>query len=134
MQSSDTLLLRALRGNALFSATSAGLLFLAAPWIAVQLGLPDPLPVYIVAALLVGFALQLANIVRSRQIRGWEVRGIIVADIGWVVATVILGSLYFRSLTVPGLILIDLVALAVLFFAIQQIRGLRAFLAARSQA
>ena len=121
----DHLLLRALRLNAVFSSVSAVALLLAAPWIATQLGLASPIPVYVVGAGLVLFALQLWNIVRTRQIRAWEIHGIIGGDIAWVVGSAVLISLFYAQVTLTGLLLVDFVALAVLFFAVQQIRGLR---------
>ena len=119
-------LLRALRLNAIFSGTSAVFLLVAAPWIAAQLGLPGPLPVYIVGGLLVLFALQLANIVRTGNIRTWEVGGIIAGDLAWVVGTGVLVWMFYSSLTTAGLLMVEFIALAVLTFAILQIRGLRA--------
>jgi len=119
-------LLRALRLNAIFSGTSAVFLLVAAPWIAAQLGLPGPLPVYIVGGFLMLFALQLANIVRTGNIRTWEVGGIIAGDLAWVLGTVVLVGLFYSSLTTVGLLMVDIIALAVLTFAILQIRGLRA--------
>ena len=119
-------LLGALRLNAWFSGLSALFMFVAAPWVVVQLGLPGPASVYVVAGLLLLFALQLANIVRTGEIRAAEVIGIIGGDLAWVVGTIVLVALFYPALTAAGLILVDVVALAVLFFAIQQIRGLRA--------
>ena len=119
------MLLRAVRMNAIFSSISAAVLLLAAPWVAAQLGLGSALPVYVVGAGLILFAAQLWNIVRSGHIRGWEIRGIIGGDIAWVVASAVLVALFYAQMTITGLILVDIVALAVLFFAIQQIRGLR---------
>ena len=124
--SNHDLLLRALRMNAAFSSVSALALMALAPWIAAQLGLGAASPVYVVGALLAAFALQLWNIVRTRVIRGWEIKGIIAGDMAWVVGTAVLVSLYYPQLTATGLVLVDVVAIAVLFFAIQQIRGLRA--------
>ena len=121
----DKQLLRALRLNAAFSSVSAMTLLLAAPWIVVQLGLSTRLPVYVVGGGLILFALQLWNIVRTRRIRTWEIRGIIGGDVAWVVASVVLVALFYSRLTLPGLLLVDLIALAVLYFAIQQLRGLR---------
>jgi len=119
-------LLSALRLNAIFSGTSAVFLLVAAPWIAAQLGLPGSLPVYIGGGFLVLFALQLANIVRSGNIRTWEVGGIIAGDLAWVLGTVVLVGMFYSSLTTVGLLMVDIIALAVLAFAILQIRGLRA--------
>ena len=121
-----SLLLSALRLNAWFSGVSAIFLLLAAPWVATQLGLPGPLNVYVVGGFLVLFSLQLANIVRTGAIRRWEVLAIIAGDLAWVGASLVLVALFYPALTVVGLVLVDVVALAVLFFAIQQIRGLRA--------
>ena len=120
-------LLDALRLNALFSATSALLMFAAADWIAKQLGLENTFPVYLTAAFLLLFGLQLANLVRTATIRRWEILAIIAGDIAWVVASIVLATLFFDQLTTTGLVLIDAVAVAVLFFAIRQYRGLRVF-------
>ncbi len=125
--SETPLLLRALRWNALFSGLSAASLLLAANWVAAQLGLGSSLPVYVVATFLAVFSLQLANIVRSGRIRRWEVSAIIGGDVAWVLGSIVLVALFYRSLTDTGLILVDLVAMAVLFFAVQQVRGLRAW-------
>ena len=123
--SDNDLLLRALRMNALFSSASAAALLLAAPWIAAHLGLASTIPVYVVGAGLVLFAAQLWNIVRTRQIRGWEIQGIIGGDIAWVTGSIVLVALFYSQITTIGLLIVDVIALAVLFFAIQQIRGLR---------
>jgi len=124
--SDDTLLLRALRLNAIFSASSALMMLLAGPWVAAQLGLTSVMPVYVTAALLAVFALQLGNIVRTRKIHDLEIVGIIFADIAWVVGSVVLGALFYSSLTAAGLVLVDAAAIVVLYLAIQQIRGLKA--------
>ena len=121
-----SLLLSALRLNAWFSGVSALFLLLAAPWVAAQLGLPGTLNVYVVGGFLVLFSLQLANIVRTGSIRRWEVIAIIAGDLAWVGASLVLVVLFYPALTTAGLVLVDLVALAVLCFAIQHIRGLRA--------
>lgn len=120
-------LLEALRLNAIFSGMSALLMFAGASWIASQLGLESSLPVYTTAAILVLFALQLANVVRTKVIRRWEIIGIIGGDVTWVVASLVLATMFLDQLTTTGLVLIDAVALAVLFFAVRQYRGLRVF-------
>ena len=124
--SNNHLLLRALRMNAYFSGISSLVLLSAASWVAAQLGLGDSLPVYAVAVLLALFALQLARIVRSRHTPTPEVIAIIAGDIAWVAASIVLVALFYRSMTATGIVLVVLVALTVLFLAIQQIRGLRA--------
>jgi hypothetical protein len=121
-------LLRALTLNAAFSAFSALAMFVAGGWLAEQLGLESAATVYAVAAFLLLFALQLGNIVRTRNIRTWEITGIIAGDIAWVLGSIVLVALYYHSIPATGLMLIDIVAVAVLSFAILQARGLRAFL------
>ncbi|MFQ6006769.1 MAG: hypothetical protein ACE5OQ_14855 [Woeseia sp.] len=121
------LILSVLSINAVFSAASALLMFAAGGWLAQQLGIDSAVPVYVVAGFLAVFALQLGNIVRIRRIRTWEIAGIISGDIAWVIASHVLAGLYYRSISATGLMFIDIVAVAVLFFAIQQIRGLRAY-------
>jgi hypothetical protein len=101
-------------------------LLLAGPWVAAQLGLTGVMPIYVTAVLLGLSALQLANIVRTRKIHDLEIAGIIFADIAWVLGSVVLGALFYSSLTTAGLVLVDGVAIAVLYLAIQQIRGLKA--------
>jgi len=125
--SDNNLLLRALRMNAVFSGSSALMLVLVGPWVTAQLGLASVIPVYVTAGLLMVFALQLWNIVRTREIRPPEIAAIIAGDFAWVIGSVVMVALYYRSLTAAGLLLVDIVAIAVLYFAIQQIRGFRAF-------
>lgn len=120
-------LLRALRLNALFSAFSSASLFLAAGWIAGQLGLPGPLPVYLTGGMLMLFSLHLFNIVRTRRVRDAEIIGIIAGDLLWVAASAVMVALYYSKMTAAGLLLVDVVAIAVAVFAVLQIRGLRAY-------
>ena len=127
MISDNHLLLRALMLNAAFSAFSALIMFIAGGWVAEQLGLPSTVQVYALAGFLAVLALHLGNIVRTRNIRIWEIAGIISGDIAWVIGSVVLVALYFKSITATGLILIDIAAVAVLTFAILQIRGLKEF-------
>jgi len=127
MQQRHEPLLSALRLNAWFSAVSAVALFAGAGCVATQLGLGSPVPVYAVAACLVLFATQLANIVRTGLIRTWEIAAIIGGDLLWVAATIVLAAIFHSSLTTIGLIMVDAVAVAVLVFAVLQIRGLRYF-------
>lgn len=120
-----TPILTAIKMNAAFSTISALTLFAVADWIAVQLGSSDPTPVYSIAVVLTLFSLQLWNIVRTRNVRRWEITAIIVADLGWVAASIVMVAMYYRSLTFTGLLLVDVVAFAVAFFAVMQIRGLK---------
>lgn len=127
MLSSNNLLLRALTFNAIFSGFASILMFIAGYWLAEQFGLNSAVPIYAIAGVLALFALQLGNIVRTKHIRSWEIVSIITGDIAWVVASVAVIALYYQSITAAGLMLMDVVAVAVLFFAILQIRGLRQY-------
>ena len=127
MISDNNLLLRALTLNAIFSGFSALLMFISGGWLAEQFALESAVPIYAIAGFLAVFALQLGNIARTKNIRPWEIKSIISGDIAWVVASVALIILYYQSITATAVILVDVVAVAVLFFAIMQIRGLREF-------
>lgn len=125
MRTPASLLIRGLAFNAVFSTVSAVAMLLAADWVATQVGLPGPANVYAVAIFLVFFAAQLANIVRTGTIRTWEIVAIIAGDLMWVGGSVVLGALYYRAFTITGAVLVDAIAVAILIFAIMQIRGLR---------
>ena len=127
MKTASDLLMRGLKMNAIFSAFSAVAMLLAADWIAEQVGLPGPENVYAVAIFLLFFAAQLGNIVRTQAVRTWEIVAIIIGDLMWVAGSVVLGTLYIQSFSTIGAVLVDVVALAVLIFAVMQIRGLREF-------
>ena len=127
MKSASELLMRGLKMNAIFSGLSAVAMLLAADWVAEQVGLPGPANVYAVAIFLLFFAAQLGNIVRTLTIRTWEIVAIIVGDLLWVAGSVVLGTLYIQSFSTIGAVLVDVVAIAVLIFAVMQIRGLREY-------
>jgi hypothetical protein len=124
--SDSSSLLSALRSNAVFSGFSALMLVIGAPWIAVQLGLGSTLAVYVTAGVLALFAMQLAHIVQTRQIRTMEIIGIIGSDMAWVVGSGVFVAIFYESITMAGFFLVDVVAAIVLFFAVLQMRGLRA--------
>ena len=127
MKPASSLLMRALTLNAVFSGFSGLGMLLAANWLAEQLGLPGPTNVYVVAVFLLIFAAQLANIVRTGEIRTWEIVAIIAGDLLWVAGSIVLGTLYFQDFSTVGALLVDAVALVVLIFAVMQIRGLREY-------
>ena len=127
MKPGSDLLMRGLKMNAVFSGLSAVVMLLAANWVAEQVGLPGPANVYAVAIFLLFFAAQLGNIVRTQTIRTWEIVAIIIGDLMWVAGSVVLGILYFQSFSTIGAVLVEVVALAVLIFAVIQMRGLRTY-------
>ncbi len=127
MKPGSDLLMQGLKMNAVFSGLSAVAMLLAANWVAEQVGLPGPANVYAVAVFLLIFAAQLGNIVRTQAIRSWEIVAIIIGDLMWVAGSVVLGILYFQSFSTIGAVLVDVVALAVLIFAVIQMRGLRKY-------
>lgn len=126
----SNLLIKALAANAAFSGFSAITLILFSGWIASQLGLPDTTPVVITGVALALFALQLAAIAKSRRVKTWEILSIIVGDLIWVVASVVLGIIYIDQLTTIGQVLVFGVALVVLVFAECQGIGLKRWRAA----
>lgn len=127
MISANHLLLRALTLNAMFSGFSALLMLVGGSWLAAHFALSSATPIYAIAAFLAAFAFQLGNIVRTRNIRTWEIKSIIGGDIAWVAASVAFIILYYQSITATGLLLVDIAAVAVLFLAVMQIRGLRQY-------
>lgn len=127
MTSDNNLLLRALKLNAMFSGFSALYMFIAGSWLASQFALESANTIYVIGGLLAVFALQLANIVRTKNIRIWEVTGIIIGDIAWVVASAALIVFFYGTFTLTAVILIDFAAIAVLFLAVMQIRGLKQY-------
>lgn len=133
MAPNNNLLLQALKLNAVFSGISALLMFIAGNWLAAQFASDSAVPIYVIAGCLAVFALLLTNIVRTAKIRTWEVTCIIIGDIGWVVASIALVVLLYGTITPIALVLVDLVAAAVLFFAIMQIRGLRQYRMLKAQ-
>ncbi|MFK7861793.1 MAG: hypothetical protein AB8B64_23460 [Granulosicoccus sp.] len=120
----NKLLLRALKLNAIFSGFSALCMFITGTWLAAQFSLRSNIPIYLIASVLAVFAFLLTNIARTGIIRTWEVTMIIVGDIAWVVASVVLLVLFYRTITPTAVVLVDLVAIIVLIFAVMQIRGL----------
>lgn len=127
MTPNDKLLLRALKLNAMFSGSSALCMIVADSWLTEQFALHNAIPIYFIAGLLAVFGIQLTNIVRTKKIRTWEVTAIIIADIAWVVASAALLVLFYKTITPTAVVLVDLVAVAVMVFAVMQIRGLKQY-------
>lgn len=110
MMPNDRLLLRALAMNAIFLGFSALLMFVSGSWLATQLALNSAIPVTAVAACLAVFALNLANIVRIRDIRDWEIKAISSGDLALVAASVAIIILHYQMVTAAALILPDVMA------------------------
>ena len=73
-----------------------------------------------------------SEFLRSGRIREWEIRTIIGADIAWVIGSLFLVLVYYDRFSAAGLLLVDLVAFAVLAFAVLQYRGLKAYRSSRA--
>ena len=125
--SESTGLRKAIRINAIFTTICVAFLMFGARWLAPHLGLHGVGWLYALATGLALFVIQLVGILRSDRIRQWEIRTIIGADIAWVLGSLFLVVNYFEQLSTVGLLLIDLVAVAVLAFAVMQYRGLKAY-------
>jgi|GEM_PF-1800021 len=119
-----TTLKKALLGNAAFSLASALAMALSSPWLSAQLGLSATWPVYGVSiglALYAPYLLWLA-LKEPRPPAGvWMAIG---GDLSWVLASVVLGTLYADKFTGVGLFLVIAAAVLVMTFADFQLLGL----------
>ncbi len=127
MNTKNNLLLQALKLNTLFSGLSALLMIVTGNWVAEQFSLDSAILIYIVSGCLTVFALLLGNIVRTKNIRTAEIVTIIIADIIWVIASIILIVLFYTKITPIALILVSLVAVIVFVFAVMQIQGFKQY-------
>jgi len=83
----DTLLRRALYGNALFSTLSGGAMILAAPVLSPWMGLSVPWILPAIGFGLLGFAAHVAWTASREVVPGTQVVGIVVGDLSWVIGT-----------------------------------------------
>jgi hypothetical protein len=120
---SQTLLRKALVGNALFSIFSALTILAFNHWLVRFLGLPEQVSLIVLAIGLIGYAVMLLLNARRPSIKVSDAWVAVVMDAVWV-----LGS-YALLFTVPfsagGKWLVVLLAEVVLTFAVLQIFGIR---------
>ena len=123
MQARDSLLRRALRGNALFSALSGLTLLVAAGPLAPVLGVPG-LALRVVGAVLLPFAVGLwLNARRATVVRA-EAWLAVALDLAWVGGSVALIGAELWPLETAGVVAVIAVAAVVLGFAGLQALGL----------
>lgn len=131
MDPDDTLLRRALLGNAVFSAASAGVMALWAPSLARLLGAVEPAVLYVVAGALSLFALDLVHQTRAGHVHPLRALGATAGDLLWVAGSGLLLLLWPELLTPEGKAVVAGVAAVVAAFAGLQLLGLARY--ARNQ-
>lgn len=122
----SSILRGALVANALFSLASGLLFVLGSGTVATWLGNVPPWMVAAVGSGLVAFAVFLIWEARQVTLRAAQALWITLADVGWVLGSIVLLLLPGVPLSVTGRWMVGLVAVVVLGFAILQIIGLRA--------
>jgi len=130
----DALLRRALAGNALFSAVSGAVMILGSRRISDFTGLsPAWAPAAIGAAVLC-WAVAVALLARSAELRPALVRLVIAGDLAWVTASYAVLIAGEPSLTAAGVWSVGILAEIVALFGIVQYLGLRRLRAERGVA
>ena len=114
---------RALRGNAVFSTLSAGVLVAGSSVLGPWLGIPT-LALVVVGLGLLPFALFLERNVRRSEVDPGEARLAVAGDVAWVVGSVALLLFDPIGLTTAGQVAVIAVALVVADFAVLQAIGL----------
>lgn len=118
------LLQKSVLANAAFSAVSAVVFLIFPEWIAQQIGLSNPVEVISVGIGLLGFALYLGFLLKTDRLSPRFILPVIVGDVLWVVASVVLGFKFLSGFSVYGSWLVFGVAFVVLCFADLQGLGL----------
>ena len=113
----------ALWANSSFSATSALGIFIFPEALMHLLGLPSFLALYIVAYGLLIFVLFVAYVAVKKQNQTRWVRFIVIQDLLWVLASILILVLNPWQFPVSGLVLIAFVASVVGFFAWVQFKN-----------
>lgn len=123
--SSAALLKNALLTNAVFS-TLGGIVCLTANDLLTEfMGVANGLYLYILGVGLVIFGLDVAFTATRKTLNPLFIKMIIGADISWVVASILLITLMPQLFSFTGIVLIEVVALAVGVFAVLQTIGLK---------
>lgn len=114
----------ALKANALFSATSGSILILFNTKIATIFGLKNAMPFWIVGIILVLFAITVYLEARQTPKRIKQVKLIILQDLLWVLASIVIIAFHLFNLSIIGYWLIAFIAIIVGSFAYAQWRGI----------
>jgi hypothetical protein len=121
----DTVLRRALRGNALFSTLSGVLLIFDSNPIDALLGLGSPTSLTILGGLIVVGAAMVGWIALQPTIDRGSARVIVALDVAWVVVSVVLLLTGLLHLTMAGDWIIGALAVVVADFALFESYGLK---------
>lgn len=115
----------ALRANAAFSGVSGLALLFAAPALAAILGPVGPLTLRGIGIGLLLFSVSLVRLAGREPVPAREVRGVVVADVAWVVGSAaLIATPWLRP---AGDLLVGAVGLVVAAFAALQWTGLRRY-------
>ncbi len=120
-----SLLPRALRANAIFSAATGTALLALADVLGPTLGVSSPWVLRIVGLSLLPFAVQIWTLARSTPIPPARVRQVIGMDVAWVLASIVLLVVDAVPWTAAGVAALCAVAAVVGAFAVLQTIGLR---------
>lgn len=107
---------------------------LAAKPLTQLMGMPDNLYLTILGIGLIVFAADLAFIAFKAADKPLFLKILLAVDISWIVASVILVLGFSSLFSIPGMILIDLAAIAVAGFAYSKYKGLRMLVGQKLQA
>jgi hypothetical protein len=118
----DSLLRRALLGNAVFSASCGAVLILLTAPLADILEVPAML-LFALGAGLLPFAAAVAWVAGNRA--PTAVRAVIAADLAWVIAAIAVVTVFGGSMAATTVVALSLVTLAVADFAALQWWGMR---------
>jgi hypothetical protein len=121
----SSLVAGALRGNALFSALSGGVLVAGAGAWSRHFGLPSPWLLAAVGVALLAFALTVYRTGRARPLRRRDVLAISGLDLAWVAGSAALLLAHPTRVTSVGRGAVALTAAPVALFALLQLAGLR---------
>ena len=108
----------ALKQNALFSSISGTLMIVLNKQLANLFGITNNTVFWIVGLTLIYFALTIAYEIKKQ--RKWAVLWIVIQDVTWVLGSVILLVFNPFNITLTGNIIIGIIALTVLYMAINQ--------------
>ncbi len=119
-----SLVRNALLANSIFSIASGFLLILFPRYLSSILGAAHQGMMIILGAGLICFGAMLIYLAISERINGWQVLSATIADLMWVIGSLIVLIISPDSLENTGQWLISTIALVVLSFALAQLRGL----------
>jgi len=119
----------ALKQNALFSSISGTLMIVLNKQLANLFGTTNNTVFWIVGLTLIYFALTIAYEIKKQ--RKWAVLWIVIQDVTWVLGSVILLVFNPFNITLTGNIIIGIIALTVLYMAINQKKQLNKMTASK---